>query len=99
MLSEAIVAGVPVLASRIDGNTGILGDDYPGLFEAGDTRALAKLLHRAETDATFLSELRSRTNRLAHLFDRKRETQAWAELINELEHPNDQTAKHRQQKN
>ena len=99
VLSEAIVAGVPVLASRIDGNTGILGDDYPGLFDAGDTRALAKLLRRAETDATFLNELRTRTKRLAHLFDRKRETQAWADLINELQKPNDQAAKHRQQKN
>ena len=95
VLSEAIVAGVPVLASRIDGNTGILGDDYPGLFDAGDTHALSRLLHRAETDATFLNDLRTRTKRLAHLFDRKRETQAWSELSNELENPNHQTAKHR----
>ena len=99
VLSEAIVAGVPVLASRIDGNTGILGDEYPGLFDAGDTRALAKLLHRAETDATFLNELRSRTKRLAHLFDRETETQAWAGLINELEKPHDQAAQHRQHEN
>jgi putative glycosyltransferase (TIGR04348 family) len=99
VLSEAIVAGVPVLASRIDGNTGILGDDYPGLFDVANTHALATLLHRAETDAPFLNELRSRTKRLAFLFDRKNETEAWAELIDDLEKPNDQAAKYRQQKN
>ena len=81
VLSEAIVAGVPVLASRIDGNVGVLGDDYPGLFAVADTRALAELLNRAETDATFLDELQSRVKRLAFLFNRDREVQAWAELI------------------
>ena len=85
VLSEAIVAGVPVLASRIDGNLGILGDDYPGLFNVGDTRALARLLDRAETDSTFLDDLRSRTKRLAFLFDREREKGAWAEFISQLE--------------
>jgi putative glycosyltransferase (TIGR04348 family) len=84
VLSEAIVAGVPILASRVDGNVGILGDDYPGLFSVGDTRALAKLLDRAETDSVFLKELRSRVNGLAALFNREREVLAWAELIREL---------------
>jgi putative glycosyltransferase (TIGR04348 family) len=84
VLSEAIVAGVPVLASRIDGNVGILGEDYPGLFDAGDTRSLAKLLHRAETDPTFLNELRRRTKRLAPLFDREREIRAWRKLIDRI---------------
>src|SRR5207237_6108890 len=32
VLSEAVVLSIPVLASRIDGNIGILGTDYPGLF-------------------------------------------------------------------
>ena len=85
VLSEAIVAGVPVLASRIDGNVGILGVDYPGLFDVGDTRALANLLDRAETDSLFLDELRRRIKRLAPLFDRKRELRAWAEVIRGLE--------------
>jgi len=40
VLSEAIVAGVPVLASRIAGNIGILGQRYPGLFRVGDAREL-----------------------------------------------------------
>jgi len=32
---EAMTMGVPVLASRIEGNVGLLGDDYPGYFEEG----------------------------------------------------------------
>ncbi len=84
VISEAIVAGVPVLASRIDGNVGILGDDYPALFDVGDTRALARLLDRAETDATFLKELYRRTKSLARLFNSQKEIRAWAELLAEL---------------
>ena len=83
ILSESIVASVPILASRIGGNTGILGTDYPGLFQVGNTRQLARLLTRAETDPKFLSELRSRVKKLVPLFDPKREQTAWANLIQE----------------
>jgi glycosyltransferase involved in cell wall biosynthesis len=84
LLSEAVVAGVPVLASRIDGNVGILGDDYPGLFPLGDTSALARLFMQAETDQKFLSQLRIRIKKLAPLFDPAREERAWADLIGEF---------------
>ena len=84
ILSESIVASVPVLASRIEGNTGILGADYPGQFQVGNTRQLARLLTRAETDPRFLSELRSRVKKLRPLFDPKQEQLAWAKLIREL---------------
>jgi putative glycosyltransferase (TIGR04348 family) len=84
VLSEAIVASVPILASRIDGSVGILGEDYPGLFGVGDSKHLAQLLTRAETDRKYLTELRDRCKRLAPLFDSKREEQAWTDLISEL---------------
>jgi putative glycosyltransferase (TIGR04348 family) len=84
ILSEAIVAGVPVLASRIDGNIGILGENYSGLFEVGDTRELARLLLLAETDINFLNDLRRRVKKLAPLFDSQRERRAWADLLREL---------------
>ena len=84
ILSESIVGSVPVLASRIQGNTGILGAHYPGLFQVGNTRQLARLLTRAETDAKFLSELKSRVKKLRPLFDPKREEAAWARLLKEL---------------
>ncbi|HYR75857.1 MAG TPA: selenoneine biosynthesis selenosugar synthase SenB [Pyrinomonadaceae bacterium] len=84
VLSEAIVAAVPVLASRIDGNIGILGPDCPGLFGVGDTRELARLMKRAESDPKFLSRLKTRAKKLAPLFDPAREVRAWADLLDEL---------------
>jgi len=90
VLSEAIVASVPVLASRINGNVGILGVDYPGLFDVGDTRRLAQLLRRAETEPDFLSELKARCKELGPLFNPKREERALKDLIEEL-HSNSKT--------
>jgi putative glycosyltransferase (TIGR04348 family) len=58
VLSEAIAAGTPVIASRIPAMCAILGSDYPGLFPFGDTRALARLLRRAEEEPRFLLDLR-----------------------------------------
>lgn len=84
MVSEAIVAGAPVIASRIAGNVGLLGADYPGYFEAGDTETLAGLLLQAETDYIFLAELKLRCKQLAANFDPKRESHAWADLLDEL---------------
>jgi putative glycosyltransferase (TIGR04348 family) len=81
VLSEAIVAGVPVLASDIPGNVGILGGSYPGVFEVGDTKALARLIRRAETDDNFYAGLCRRTVELSGLFDPKKEQKAWRELL------------------
>jgi len=84
VLSEAVVNAVPILASRIDGNIGILGADYPGLFDVGDTKQLARLLTRVETDPKYLSELRDRCQKLAPLFDPRSEEQTWEDLISAL---------------
>ena len=84
VISEAIVAGVPVLASRIDGSVGLLGSDYPGYFPVGDTAALARLLHRIETRPEFLARLRRAIARRAHLFRPERERAAWKKLIGEI---------------
>lgn len=84
VLSEAIAASVPILASRIDGNVGILGPNYPGYFDVGDTTRLARLLRRAETSPDYLAELKAWSKRLAPLVDPVREEQAWSDLIGEL---------------
>ncbi len=65
VVSEACVAGLPVLASDIPGNRGLLGDDYPGYFPARDTAALRELLLRAERDPHFLGLLRRHCSALA----------------------------------
>jgi putative glycosyltransferase (TIGR04348 family) len=84
VMSEAIVASVPILASRVAGNVGILGKDYPGLFKAGDAKQLARLLSRAESDAEFLGRLKSRVTKLRPLFDPAEEEKAWAILLRQL---------------
>lgn len=65
---EAVRSGTPVLASRIDGNTGLLGDDWPGLFPPGDDAALAGLLLRARDDPDMLADLQARLPALAPAF-------------------------------
>lgn len=84
VISEAIVAGVPILASRIEGSVGLLGRNYPGYFPVGDTQALARLLHRIETDAGFLQCLRRAIAHRAHFFRPGREKAAWKKLISEI---------------
>ena len=84
VISEAVAAGVPVLASRIDGSVGLLGGDYPGYFPVGDTAALAQLLDRIETDPEFLARLRRAVSRRAGLFRPAREQAAWKKLIAEI---------------
>lgn len=54
---EAVRSGVPVLASRIDGNVGLLGTDYGGYFPLGDADALAALMQRFATDPPFAAAL------------------------------------------
>jgi putative glycosyltransferase (TIGR04348 family) len=84
VISEAVAAGLPVLASRIDGSVGLLGRDYPGYFPVGDTDALARLLRRIETSAEFLARLHRALARRAHLFRTAREKTAWKKLIGEI---------------
>ncbi|MEP6739901.1 MAG: selenoneine biosynthesis selenosugar synthase SenB [Caldimonas sp.] len=54
---EAVRSRVPVLASCIDGNIGLLGRDYDGYFAAGDSVGLARLMRRFSADASFAAHL------------------------------------------
>jgi glycosyltransferase involved in cell wall biosynthesis len=86
VISEAAVAGVPVLASRVDGNVGLLGTDYPGYFPAGNTQALARLLQRLEREPRFIARLRKALEPQATLFRPAREVAAWRRLLATLRH-------------
>lgn len=57
VLFEAISWRLPVIASKIDGHVGVLGKDYRGYFEVGDTRALRELLIRSATDQSYYQGL------------------------------------------
>ena len=67
VIVEAVTAGVPVIASRISGNVGMLGEDYPGYFTLGDAADCAALLRRAEIDESFYRRLvKACSKRAAH---------------------------------
>ena len=84
VISEACVSSVPVVASRIPGSLGLLGEDYPGYFIVGNSAELRLLLERAERDVKFLAQLKSHCAKLAPMFKPKREQQAWRKLLREL---------------
>ena len=78
---EAMTMGVPVLASRIEGNVGLLGDDYPGYFEEGGmAKALEAIMHQ-RVDLDEWSRLSA--DRLP-LFSWVRESESWLELLRDL---------------
>jgi putative glycosyltransferase (TIGR04348 family) len=84
VISEAVVAGAPVIASAIPGSIGLLGEDHPGYYPVCDASALATLLQRAESDAVFYRCLIQRTLSLQAQFSVTAETAAWARLIDKL---------------
>lgn len=59
VVCEAARAGVPVLATRVRGNVGMLGREYPGYFPLADERALARLIDRARIDRAFYRRLKA----------------------------------------
>lgn len=81
VVSEACVAGLPVIASDISGNRGLLGDDYPGYFPVADTEALRRRLLRAERDPAFVAALREQVVARATAFRPEAERDALARVI------------------
>lgn len=84
VIIEAITSGVPVIASDIPGNRGMLGDDYAGYFPLGDSLALARLIESAATDNAFYARLQMQCAARAHLFTPERERTALLHLMNNL---------------
>ncbi len=68
VICEAGRIGVPVLASDIPGNVGMLGKAYPGYYPLGDAQALAGLIHRAHTEPAFYRALRQHVAKRRALF-------------------------------
>jgi glycosyltransferase involved in cell wall biosynthesis len=89
-VAESIVARVPVLATRIPGNVGMLGEAYPGFLPAGDERALAGLIRRAATEPGFYAQLVADCSARAPLFDPARERAALSRVV-EAVHPVSET--------
>ncbi|MFT4928842.1 MAG: putative glycosyltransferase (TIGR04348 family) [Phenylobacterium sp.] len=87
VISEALIAGVPVIASQIEGSVGLLGKDYGGYYPVEDEQALAALLQRAENDPDFYQQLQQQCQRRRFLFLPQREKDAWATLLMKFNPP------------
>jgi glycosyltransferase involved in cell wall biosynthesis len=84
VIVEAVTAGTPVIASRIAGNVGMLGEDYGGYFERGDASALAACLVRAFEDRRHLAKLARDCAKRAPLFEPAREARLVHALVRRL---------------
>lgn len=81
VIIEAVTSGVPVLASAISGNRGMLGATYAGYFPLGDSDALARLIERAASDAGFYALLNAQCRARARLFSVATEKAAVLQLV------------------
>lgn len=84
VVSEALAAGVPVIASRISGNIGMLGRHYAGYYTVEDEKALARLLWRAESDPTFHRQLKRQCSARRYLVSPQLEARNLNKLLAEL---------------
>lgn len=85
VVTDAIVNGVPILASRIDATVGLLGDSYSGFFPFGDTASLTKLLGRIEREDAFLNHLKTQLVPRASCLTPQTELQSWRRLLDSLD--------------
>jgi len=84
VICEAARIGVPVLASRVSGNIGMLGGDYPGYFTLHDDRALARLVTRAAGEKKHYEKLKQAVLRRRPLFAPSAECGALLKLVREI---------------
>ncbi len=83
VIIEAVTCGVPVLASDISGNRGMLGEDYAGYFPVGEAAALAALIERSVSDTDFYAQILAQCAARAPLFAPERERGALLGLLDQ----------------
>jgi putative glycosyltransferase (TIGR04348 family) len=84
VVSEALVADVPIIASDISGNTGLLGSDFGGYFRVGDEASLAERIRQAEVDERFMASLQQQGRTLAPMFTPEQELAAWQKILSAI---------------
>ena len=91
VIIEAVTSGVPVVASDISGNRGMLGDDYCGYFPTGDALALAQLIERCIREPAFYARLQTQCALRAELFAPAFEQAGLHQLVDNLLRTNSST--------
>lgn len=85
VICEAGRIGVPILASRVSGNVGMLGAGYPGYFPLFDERKLARLIARAAGDPDFYRNLKRAVAARRALFAPAAERRALRGVLEEFD--------------
>ena len=86
VIAEAARIGTPVIASRMPGNLGMLGERYPGYYPVADDAALAELIARAAKDAKFYRKLERALAARRKLFAPAAERASLVRVVHEVLH-------------
>jgi putative glycosyltransferase (TIGR04348 family) len=86
VIAEAARIGTPVLASRVSGNVGMLGANYPGFYPVADHAALAELMKRAAHERRFYRRLQKALAARRPLFAPAAERRALVRVVREALH-------------
>lgn len=84
VIMEAVCSGVPVLASRIAGNIGMLGEDYAGFFSVGDAHDLTSLLLKFKNEPAFVAQLQGQCAARAVLFEPAHERSGLITIVQDI---------------
>ncbi len=94
VVMEAVRSGTVVLASHIDGNVGMLGDNYVGYFEWNNAAELVQLLRRCRDAVgnpvgqdSLYAQLQAQCAQRAPLFSAEAEQAALLQLVHALTNP------------
>jgi putative glycosyltransferase (TIGR04348 family) len=83
-ICEAIQTDLPIIASAVPGNIGMLGADYPGFFPVQNPQALADKIRKALTDKIFYQALQQAVQARQSFCSPAREKAAIDNLLREF---------------
>lgn len=81
VISEAIMAGLPIISSDIEGSIGLLGHDYQAYYPVENTHALKDLLLKMESDKSFYQTIEHSCLNKQKDFMPELEQKAWHKLL------------------
>ena len=84
VICEAARIGTPVLASRVSGNIGMLGRNYPGFYDLFKESQLAGLIRKAVEDKSYYHRLKTLLSARRKLFAPSAEQRALLQQLSDL---------------